>query len=115
MATWPAVLYGRILKGSFTETPPQNVLRTKMDTGPAKLRRRSTAAIRSISFTLFLSKALVATFDTFYVTTIQSGSIKFDMYHPRTYVQGEYRFVNQPQYSASTEGYDVHISLELLP
>ena len=115
MATWPAAFYGYIVKGSYTETPPQNVLRTQMDAGPAKLRRRSTAAVRSISFTLFLTKASVATFDTFYVTTIQSGSIKFDMYHPRTHVQGEYRFVNQPMYTPKDEGYTVQIGLELLP
>lgn len=113
MATWPAALHGYIT--NFTETPPQNVLRTQMDTGPAKLRRRSTANVRTFSLTLFLTKALVATFDTFYVTATQSGSIKFDMYHPRTLVQGEYRFINQPIYTPMKEGYTIKMELELLP
>ena len=115
MATWPAGLYGYIIKGSFNEIPPQNVLRTQMDAGPAKLRRRSTASVRAFSLSLFLTKALLATFDTFYVTTTQSGSIKFDMYHPRTHVEGEYRFVNQPMYVPKDEGYTVQVGLELLP
>jgi len=115
MADWPAAFYGCIIKGSFSETPPQNVLRTQMDVGPAKLRRRSTAGVRVFSLNLFLTKAQVATFDTFYVTTIQSGSLKFNMYHPRTHVTGEYRIVNQPIYVPINEGYDVKVSLELLP
>jgi hypothetical protein len=115
MAEWPATLYGCITKGSFTEIPPQNVLRTQMDAGPAKLRRRSTANVRTFNLNLFLTKAQTATFDTFYVTTIQSGAIKFDMYHPRTHVAGEYRFINQPTYSPMDEGYSVRVDLELLP
>lgn len=115
MAAWPAALYGHIVKGSFTETPPQNVLRTQMDAGPAKLRRRSTANVRTFSLTLFLTKALVTTFDTFYVTTIQSGALAFDMYHPRTHVTGEYRIVNQPTYLPMKEGFSVRLDLELLP
>lgn len=115
MADWPAAFYSRILKGSFTETPPQNVLRTQMDAGPAKLRRRSTSAVRPMSVTLFLTKAQVATFDTFYVTTLSSGAALFNMYHPRTHVTGEYRIVNQPMYTPMDEGYSVRVDLELLP
>jgi len=115
MADWPATLYGHIIDGGFTETPPQNVLRTQMDAGPAKLRRRSTAAVRPMSLTLFLTKALVATFDTFYVSTIASGATEFNMYHPRTLVTGVYRIVNQPMYTPMDEGYSVKVDLELLP
>ena len=115
MADWPAAFYSRILDGSFTETPPQNVLRTQMDAGPAKLRRRSTSAVRPMSITLFLTKAQVATFDTFYVTTLSSGATKFNMYHPRTLVTGEFRIVNQPAYTPMNQGYTVKVDLELLP
>ncbi len=115
MADWPTAFYKNIIKGSFTETPPQNVLRTQMDAGPAKLRRRSTAAVRPMSITLFLTKVQVASFDTFYMTTISNGATKFNMYHPRTHVTGEYRIVNQPTYTPMNQGYSVKLDLELLP
>ncbi len=45
MATWPATLPAPALS-SLRETPPDNLIRTQMDKGPAKVRRRTTANVR---------------------------------------------------------------------
>jgi hypothetical protein len=115
MSTWPATLPPPVLN-SLRETPPMNTIRSTVDKGPAKVRRRTTANVRNISFTLLLSPALVETLDIFYVTTTFSGADEFDYTHPRTGVACKARFVSQPEYS-EREGvlYTVPIALEILP
>ena len=112
---WPSALYGFILKDGFQETPPDNILRTDMDVGPAKLRQRGTAAVRKFTVQMFFSKALVATFETFYVTTSKHGSLAFDYKAPRTEVEEDHRFASIPMYVKRDQGYIVSFQLELMP
>lgn len=115
MATWPATLPAPIIN-SLKESPPDNTIRSQMDKGPAKVRRRTTANVRPLSFTLRLTPAQVATLDTFYNTTTFSGADEFDYTHPRTSAAVTARFVNPPEYS-ELEGvlYNCSISLEIMP
>lgn len=115
MATWPATLPAPALS-SLKESPPRNLIRSEMDKGPAKVRRRTTANVRPLSFNLKLTSAEVTTLDTFFVTTVNSGADEFDYTHPRTGDAVTARFVEEPQYSEN-EGvmYNCAISLEILP
>lgn len=112
---WPTTLYGLILEEGFQETPPQTSIRTDMDVGPPKIRRRGTAGIRKISFMLFLTKTLVGTLDTFFTTTTKSGSLAFNFKLPRTEVSSEYLFAAEPIYTPRDDGYVASCQLELLP
>jgi len=112
---WPTELNGMILDGSYNETPPENSIRTKMDVGPAKVRRRSTSGIRPVSFSLFLTNANVVILDDFYDSTLSSGSETFTFYAPRTKASGTYRFVTRPTYAPKDQGYIAKISLEKMP
>lgn len=115
MSVWPVTLPAPALN-SLRETPPNNTIRTNMDKGPDKVRRRTTANVRPISFTLKLTPAQVATLDTFYDNTTFSGADEFDYTHPRTGAAVTARFVSPPEYSES-EGviYNCSISLEIMP
>ena len=113
--TWPTALYGTILKEGYQETPPDNVIRTEMDVGPAKIRRRGTGAVRNFIFNLFLTPANLTTFNTFYDTTTKSGSLAFNFKSPRTEVLGDHRFVAVPTYAPRDQGYIVACQLELMP
>ena len=113
--SWPATLYGFILKEGFQEKPPDNILRTNMDVGPAKVRRRGTAAVREFSVQMFFSKALLATFETFYVTTSKHGSLAFSYKSPRTETTLDHRFASVPTYAKKDQGYIVSFQLELMP
>lgn len=115
MTDWPTTLPPPQLS-SFQETPPNNLIRTGMDVGPDKVRRRTTADVRAITFVLALSKAEVAILDAFYNTTTFSGLEPFNIEHPRTEATVVARFVEPPQYQ-EREGvvYMVNISLEILP
>lgn len=115
MATFPASLPAPALN-TLRESPPNNTIRTEMDKGPKKSRRRTTANIRPISFMLKLSPAEVDTLDTFYDTTTFSGADSFTYTHPRTAATVTARFTQPPEYS-EVEGviYNCSLSLEILP
>lgn len=115
MPTWPASLPNHLLN-TFKESPPENTIRTSMDVGVDKVRRRTTASPRPISFQMILTGAQTAALDTFYITTTLSGSISFDYTHPRTGVTETVRFTSPPSYSdISGVAYRTDIQLEILP
>lgn len=116
MPTWPGTLPPRLLVSNYQEQPPDIVLRTEMDVGPPKLRRRTTAGIRPVIGRIFCTKAQVATLDTFYVTTCASGSLSFDWTHPRTGAAATYLFRKPPSWKPEHgDGWWVDLQLDMLP
>jgi hypothetical protein len=102
------------MQQGFKESPPDNTIRTKMEVGPPKMRRRGTGAPRPINGQCYMTAAQVVTFDTFYDTTLYSGSLRFDWKNPRTGVSKELRFTAPPVYTPMGEGYIVAMSLEIM-
>ncbi len=116
MPTWPDTLPAAPLLESFHETTPDSTIRTEMDAGPAKLRRRTTAAVRRMNVGYLLSKAQVATLEDFYLTTLQGGTIPFTFTHPRTDDAVSCRFVQPPEYGANNGNYfKAALELEVMP
>lgn len=115
MVAWPTDRQFCPLKGSFQESPPENAIRSSMDKGPDKVRRRTTANVRNIAFRLYLSPDNVQVLDNFFENLTFSGAIEFDYNHPRTGQAVKARFVQPPSYSDRSTGYDVSVSLEILP
>lgn len=117
MATWPNDLPKPKLD-SLQETPPDNAIASKMDKGPEKVRRRTTANVRPISFTLILTPEQLETLDVFYTDETFSGVIEFDYIHPRTQAPVTARFKpgSPPTYNES-QGvvYTAQIQLEIMP
>ena len=92
------------------------VVRTKMDAGPAKLRRRFTAGVRTLELPLVLSDAQVQALDTFFVTDTAGGSLRFDYAHPRTGAVIKCRFVAPPKYDLiAPSRWRATLQLEVLP
>lgn len=88
--TWPNSLPQQVDRG-FTETIGINVLRTPMDAGPAKLRRRTTRPeVLTISF--LMTTEQVAILEDFVLNTLQ-GVFRFSFIHPRKQVGIEVRVV----------------------
>lgn len=113
MPTWPSTFCP--LMGSFQETPPDNVIRSSMDRGPQQVRRRTTANVRLISFSLYLTPEEMQELDDFFNVDTIGGSITFDYIHPRTLVACQARFASPPQYSDRSRGYQASVSLEIMP
>src|SRR5262245_10179110 len=92
MEAWPGTLPQQPLYDGFQETAPNTVLRTTMDAGPPKQRRRYTAGIRRFSVALQLTKAQVAVLDSFYLNNLNGGVDPFTWVHPRTGTAATFRF-----------------------
>jgi hypothetical protein len=92
-AVWPVSLPQTFMVEDFKEMPPADVVVTEMDTGPAKMRPRATAAPAPIDGIVFLdSRAKRATLYDFFVTTLASGTASFTWKHPVTGTAATYRF-----------------------
>jgi hypothetical protein len=114
--SWPSDLPDQPLKRGYEEGPPNVALRTQMDAGPDKIRRRTTAGPRQIAVQFRLSPSQLETLDTFYTDTLEGGTLRFDWTHPRTGTSVEFRFVEPPSYQAlRADRYRVQAQLEIMP
>lgn len=89
---WPVTLPQAVLMG-FDEDIDLYVVRSKMDTGPDKVRRRATKIRRQWPVKLILTCAQVDTLDNFLLTSCEGGVLPFDWKNPRTGASTELRFV----------------------
>jgi hypothetical protein len=97
-AVWPVGLPPPRLQ-PFSESLKSQVVRTAMDTGPAKVRRRQSAPIREFTVEIKITgEQLAVIFEPFFLDSLKGGSLTFSMTNPRTGVVDEYRFVSPPAY-----------------
>jgi hypothetical protein len=116
MATWPSALPNDPLKQAYEETFQDQTLRTKMDAGPDKVRRRFTAGARYFRMPLRLTKDQVEIYLTFWETTLSAGSLPFDWTHPRTKGAAEFMFMGPPKISdAGGNKFLADANMEILP
>ena len=101
MATWPTTLPQSPLQAGFSESLPNNVIRTSMDLGPPKVRRRDTAGVRPMVFKMKMSTAQVATLETFFEDDLSSGVMPFYYTHPRTGATVSIQFIVPPRIRAA--------------
>ena len=99
---WPVSLPQQVERG-FSESIGLNVLRTPMDAGPAKLRRRA-ARPDTLNVSFLMTNAQVATLEDFVLNTLQ-GVFRFSFIHPRKQVQVETRFIPTGEGQYFTVGY----------
>lgn len=98
MAEWPETLPLKPLVNGYEESPPDVLLRTEMDTGEAKVRRRNTAGVRPFSAQFHMKSAQVTILDNFFTATLGHGALRFDFTHPRTGATVSIRFRSPPKY-----------------
>lgn len=115
---WPPGLPQTPQKG-YTEDSGVLILKTAMDAGPAKMRRRGKKPT-TLSMSFLMTTAQVATLETFTKDTIR-GTSRFGFTHPRTNTIVEARMV--PQDSGTLYNiayvapgyYTISLQLEILP
>ena len=114
---WPVTLPQVPQKG-YSESIGVNILRTPMDAGPAKQRRRGNKP-SNLNVAFIMTTAQVALLETFCTSTIK-GVARFGFTHPRTKVIEEVRIVPQSEgvlYNLSylaPEYWTVTLQLEVL-
>lgn len=81
-AIWPLTLPQCPKLSGFSEKVPNNLIRSDMDTGPAKVRRRGGAKPWTCTAPYTVSKAQLAMLQNFVVETLANGALCFDWPHP---------------------------------
>ena len=139
MPTWPASLPQYLLTRNYSESAPNLVIRTTMDAGPAKVRRRFTAGVRPIDGLVILTDDQLGVLDGFFLNDCAGGAIAFswtmqresedadastdtdaiadtDLGLPKSWAPATFRFVKPPQYQDTGDGkhYEVKLSLEIM-
>lgn len=114
---WPASVPFFIAFGGLSRTGPQDaVIRTAMDHGPDKTRRRFTAAPRGYSGTSpFWTKAQLATFETYFETDLMMGALSFSAIDPMDCTVKTFRFVGGYTVVPVGRKFRVSAGLEILP
>lgn len=121
MPTWPVSLPDYVILDGFEATLPSTVIETQMDTGPAKRRRRFTAAVTPYSATLRITAAQLTTFIAFFQTDTAGGALSFDgLAHPFTGATVTHRFMkpgdSPPTYrKIGSDLWEVSFGLEVMP
>lgn len=115
MAVFPSSLPKPSPDG-YQETMADNTIRSDMDVGPAKVRKRSTSATTKYRLNYELDNTDVNTLETFFHDTINDGVDTFDMDDPRSGSTETFRIVGPPDINALTgTWYRVSINMEKLP
>jgi hypothetical protein len=90
--TWPAGLPATLLLAGLSKEPQNNVIRTAMDAGPKKARRRYTGKTYKYSGKQVFSAAQLETFERFYELALADGVLRFNFTDPVTLETAEFRF-----------------------
>jgi putative lipoic acid-binding regulatory protein len=116
---WPTNLDVQPLADAYDEQLPRVAIRTAMDAGPAKVRRKLSNNSRFVTVELSLTATEVGYFDTFFMTTLLGGVLRFDWVHPRTLAAIESRIMvdesQGPSYRDREGLFLVDFVLEILP
>jgi hypothetical protein len=120
MASWPSSLPAQFEVGATLEQQSPFV-RSPMDTGPTKQRRRFTATSRFYNGTMLLTKDQRDDLVEFFDTTTNGGADAFDFEDPEDFGTVSARFLAPPSYTGLVGGsggvalWRASLSVELLP
>jgi hypothetical protein len=112
--SWPAELPATLLLEELTAKQDSNVIRTAMDAGPKKTRRRYTANTKTFTGRLLLTPSQRAVLEQFYHTALADGVLRFNFINPQTLVPQEFRFTDDYTETAVDGLYEITLSLERL-
>ncbi len=115
MAAWPATLPDFFQVGGFQETGADNIIRSKMDVGPDKLRKRTTTSTRKHAGNMWLTDAQYTILKTFFEDDHDYGALSFTMDDAHA-VNQTFRFLRPPVYTTvGPNNWQVRLELEEMP
>lgn len=115
MELWPATLPQTFEQPDYNESFPEMTVRTPMDTGPAKVRKRFTAAPYPMTGSMRLTATQANTLETFYITTTHGGADAFTFTHPRKGTTITCRFTAPPHIVSIEHEFKAGLTFEVIP
>lgn len=113
MPAWPSDLPQYVNEQGYSERLPDLTVEFPVDTGPPKVRRRFTTHWRQIAATMWMTRAQVETFRTFYLTTLKGGVDTFTWVNPITQAAGTFKFRGGAPQISDKDGDCVSVSFQL--
>ena len=117
MAAWPVSLPQSLQGGGdYQETPENTVIRSTMETGIIKLRRRQTRSHSKMRGSMMLNGSQAGAMITFFQDTIKGGALPFTGSLGRSGLLQTYQFVEEPTIShIGGDTYMASLNLLVLP
>ena len=117
MPAWPGTLPQLFQRPGFKEVEGDNLLRTVMDKGPPKVRRRGSDATRKHVGHMIMDGTQYVTFRNFYNVTLANGSLLIDSGLVDAHgTLRTFRIEKPPEYEPLGNDYwQVSLELEELP
>ena len=113
---WHVDLPQELFIAGYGQSFPAVTIKSDMDAGPAKVRRRFTAGVEPVTGTMIMTAAQLVILDTFFNTTLLGGSLRFSWTKPPAHsVACEMRFTEVPSWTKVEGDYEVSLSFEVLP
>ena len=114
--SWPGTLPEELFVSGYGQAFPDITIKSNVDAGPAKVRRRFTAGVSPVTGTMIMTAAQLVILDTFFNTTLLGGSLRFSWTKPPAHsVACEMRFTEVPSWTKVEGDYEVSLSFEVLP
>lgn len=114
--SWPTTLPQQLFVNGYSQSFAETTIKSDMDAGPAKVRRRFTAGVEPVSGTMLLTETQLGYLRTFFVDTLLGGSLRFSWTKPPAHSTAcEMRFTAPPSWTKVEGDYEVNLSLEVLP
>ena len=98
---WPSYLPQVMRLEGLSGKKKSNVIRTQMDAGPQKARRRYTVSTKDFTGSIVLNETQRELFENWYDNVLGSGALRFVMKDPQTLQLSEFRFTDDYDEDAS--------------
>lgn len=113
---WPTSLPQVVNKSGFNYKPGDTTIRSEMEVGPDKIRRRSTRPVDTMSLTMNVTQAQYTTLYTFWDVDLNGGVNQFVFNHPITGVAKYCRMVGPPSFTPlGGVNFIAQMTFEILP
>jgi hypothetical protein len=113
---WPAELQQFFNEDNFSYLFDDNTIRTDMEVGPQKVRRRFTKRVDKLTVSILATTDEYIFFDNYYDVTLAGGTIPFTFEHPVTKLPADFRFRTSPVVRSIGGGnFNISYELEILP
>lgn len=93
---YPTTLPQAPQRNGFNQQQTANTIRSNVDVGEAKVRRRYTYAMKKERWSMILDDTQTATFNAWFNDDLKSGVLRFDFPDTLTQVTEEYRILDMP-------------------
>lgn len=96
---WPTNVPTLVNSDSFSVEMGDTTIRSEVDVGPQKVRRRSTRPVDTYTISMDLDRTEVLNLKTFFNTTTNGGVTAFYFEDPLTGIVEVFKFAKPPSFS----------------